>query len=112
MMESDEECINGVKQQICRLFYDNISVKEAIKLMRGQNVSLKMIISIYGQLFENANSFMMERFHYYTIEDDINNNFDGVNCWTSRYLLARRNRLSDSAFHEIQMIDLFNDRSM
>jgi ABC-type uncharacterized transport system fused permease/ATPase subunit len=96
-MEADKERT----QQIFRLYYDNVNVNEAVELMRGQNISAEVVKSIYDQL--SANAEKLDRFHYYTT--GVNN----ISYWTSRYLLAFSTKAD---FHEIKIIDLFNDKSM
>jgi hypothetical protein len=111
-MESDEKRINEVRQQISRFYYDNIDIDEAIERMRDQDISAEFVESVYNQLSEAVEKSMTKRFHYQTVEIGTNNDFDVVSCWTSRYLIGCFNESSDSAFHKIQIIDTFNDKSM
>jgi hypothetical protein len=111
-MESDKERIDQVTQQIVRFYHDNISAEEAIELMLDPNISAEFVERVYDQLSEAAEKSMTDRFHYYTIEVGTNSGVDFVSCWTSRYLLAYGYEFSDRAFHKIQIIDTFNDKSM
>jgi hypothetical protein len=111
-METDEERIVESTRKIYRLYHDNVNVEEAVKLMRNRNISANFVKSIYYQLYRGADNLMTERFNYFTIEASITTYFDVVSCWTSRYLLAYRNQLSNFAFHEITIFDVFNDKSM
>jgi hypothetical protein len=105
------EAIDEVEQQISRLYYDNIDTDQAVELMRGQNVSAELVKAIYDQLSADIEKWR-ERFNYYTIGSDSGNDFDIVSCWTSRYLLGYHHESPDPDFHEIKIIDVFNDKSM
>jgi hypothetical protein len=100
-----------VKQQISRLYYDGVNIDEAVKSLRSQNISAEVVKSIYDQLSENVEKLTTDRFHYYTIKDGIKV-FTIIDCWTSRYLLNHHYESSNSAFHNIEILDLFNDKSM
>jgi hypothetical protein len=111
-METNEPTIDEAKQQISRLYYDNIDVEEAIDVMQDQNVSFEFVRDVYTQLSNEVEKLMMDRFHYYTIKGEQNFILHyNIYYWTSRYLLVFRNRLSKSAIPEIEMIDLFNNKS-
>jgi hypothetical protein len=111
-MESDKEPIDQVRQQISRFYYDNIDIDEAIERMRDQDISAEFVESVYDQLSKDAEKSMTKRFHYHTIEVGTNSGVDVVSCWTSRYLINYDSDSTDSAFHEIEIIDTFNDKSM
>jgi hypothetical protein len=103
--------MEAVKQQISRLYYDNIDVENAVKLMRTQNISAEMVKYIYDQLSENVEKLMTDRFHYYNIKNGIEVP-TMIKCWTSRYLISHDIFSNNSTFHEITIIDSFNDQSM
>jgi hypothetical protein len=112
-METTKQRFVESTQRIFELYHDDINVKEAIKLMRDLNITAEVVESIYAQLSAKSWNLMKKRFHYYTIEGE--ENFipgDSIYYWTSRYLLAYNKTSPDSAFHEIKIIDLFNDKSM
>jgi hypothetical protein len=112
-MESEKQAIDESTKRISRLYYDNIDVDEAIELMRDCDISAELVESVYSELSAKVEKLMTDRFHYHTIECE--ENFipcDNIYYWTSRYLLACCNRLSKSALHEIEIFDLFNDKSM
>jgi hypothetical protein len=110
-MEDDKQNIVYITQQIFRLYHDGVMIDKAVELMRDQNVSSELAKSIYDKVSKYANEkIMTDRFHYYTIEKL------GFYCyiyyWTSRYLLVYRPISTDPAFHDINIIDSFNDQSM
>jgi hypothetical protein len=104
--------IHIVEKQILRLYHNNIDVEEIVQLMRSRDISAEFVKSVYNELSAKTKKIITDRFYYHSIEVGTNNDFDVVSCWTSRYLRAFRNRSTDSAFHEIKMFDLFNNKSM
>jgi hypothetical protein len=103
--------MNGAKkhivdstQQIFDLYCDHVDVKEAVELMRDQGVSSRLVKYFYYKLSRDAEKLTMEIFHYYTTE--VNN----ARCWTSRYLFACNSK--SAKLYDIQIIDVFNDKSM
>jgi hypothetical protein len=98
------------KQQISRLYRNNVHVEEAVKSMRDRGISSKSVKSIYNQLSRDDEKLMTERFHYYTTKAEKKLCDYDANCWTSRYLLACAFKSAD--FHEIKIIDVFNNKSM
>jgi hypothetical protein len=111
-MEADEERIDQAYQEISYLYHYDHNVERAIELMRDQNVSSDLVKSIYNELSRKAEKSRTERFHYYTYKNDMNEYFNVVDCWTSRYLLGYRKYILNPAFHEIKIIDIFNNKSM
>jgi hypothetical protein len=112
-MKTDEERIVESTRQIYRLYHDDVNVYQAIKLMRGQRILSGFVEFVYNQLSWNEEKLMEERFNYYSTENGINDSFDCVKFWTSRYLLSHHTRsLIYNAFHKIKIIDLFNNKSM
>jgi hypothetical protein len=111
-MQADEERINKIEQRISRLYHDNVGFYIIVELMRAQNVSVDVVKPIYDKVSAQAEKLMTERFHYYAIERDVDNHFNIVDSWTSRYLFAYCNRSPDPVFHEITIFDVFNDKSM
>jgi hypothetical protein len=111
-MESDEKRINEAKQQIARFYHDNISVEEAVELMRDKDISAEFVERVYDQLSEAAEKSITDRFHYCNIDVKRHPYLYNVNYWTSRYLIDCFNESSDSAFHEITIFDVFNNKSM
>jgi hypothetical protein len=111
-MEAAEERIVESTRQIYRLYHDGVNVEEAVELMRGQDILSGMVEFIYDQLSWNEEKLITERFNYYSTKHGINNSFDCVKFWTSRYLLSHPARSYNPAFHEIDIIDLFNNKLM
>jgi hypothetical protein len=107
-METNEQAIHDSTKRISRLYHDNIDVNLAIKSMQNWNVSAEFVRDIYMQLSKEVEKLMTDRFHYHTL----NNCFYKIEFWTSRYLIGYNFESSDTAFHEIKIIDLFSDRSM
>jgi hypothetical protein len=106
------ETTDEVKRQISRLYHDNVYVEEAFTLMEDQNVSAKLVKSIYDQLSKTDEKLIKERFYYYTINPEDVSVYHSIYCWTSRYLLINEAASDESAFHEIKIFDAFNDKSM
>jgi hypothetical protein len=96
--------------QIFRLYYDHVGLIEAMNLMRGQNISFDLVKAIYDELSTNAQNLTEKRLSYYTM--DAKRHFICYCFWTSRYLLVYDFKPTNSAFHEISLFDLFNDKSM
>jgi hypothetical protein len=111
-MQATQERVVKFTRLISRLFYDNIDVEEAVESMRSQNVSSELIKSIYTQLSNEVDELRERFFYYYTSKVDKPRLKYRVGYWTSRYLITSYYESSDSAFHEIEIIDLFNDKSM
>jgi hypothetical protein len=109
-MQATQERILESIQQICDLYHNNIDVDKAAKLMRSQDISAELVKAIYDQLSTKDEKLMMDRFYYYTIEPDFDDNFK--NCWTSRYLITGYSKSLDPDFHDITVFDAFNDKSM
>jgi hypothetical protein len=110
-METAKQRLVESTQRICDLYHDHVNVKKAIKLMRDRNVSAALVKTIYAQLSAKSWNLMKKRFYYYTIESETIITDYKLDYWTSRYLLDY-NRKADPAFHEIEIFDLFNDKSM
>jgi hypothetical protein len=110
-MQAAKNYILDSTQQICDLYRDNVNIDEAVESMQGRNISAEFITSIYTQLSNEVDKFATKRFHYYDYDNDTNA-YNRVSCWTSRYLLVYNTELSESTFHEIKIIDLFNDKSV
>jgi 3-methyladenine DNA glycosylase/8-oxoguanine DNA glycosylase len=108
-METAKKRIVESTKQIWRLYYKRVNVEEAVKSMRGQNISAELVKSIYNQLSADAENLMEDRFYHYTIECS---NYHQINYWTSRYLLIYKSEEYQSASHEINIFDLFNNTSM
>jgi hypothetical protein len=109
-MENDKRNIVHVTRWISRLYHDDVTIDKAVELMRNQNVSPELVKSIYDKASKYANEkIMTDRFHYYTFEKL--GLYRQIYYWTSRYMLVSHNP-SKSAFHEVKIIDLFNDNSM
>jgi hypothetical protein len=106
-MASDES-----KQEISRLYYNNLGINEAIESIRDLNISFELVKTIYDQLSKEDEKLLPGKFHYYTIEDYTDDFFKVIRFWTSRYLLVYNFESPDLAFHEIRLIDLFNDKSV
>jgi hypothetical protein len=87
---------------ISGLYSNYVNVEQDVELMQDQNIHDEQSTEV-----ENS----MERFHYYNFE--LNQNFSDYvfSYWTSRYLLTCRNYSPNPAFHEIEIFDLFNDKS-
>jgi hypothetical protein len=102
----------GNTQHISRLYHDRIKVGEAVEIMRDYDISAELVKNTYDQLSKDGEKTMMKRFHYYTIK--LEKKFFNYNAvyWTSRYLLTYDNHPSDSAFHEVTLFDVFNNKSM
>jgi hypothetical protein len=111
-MKTSEESIIESTRQISRLYYDGVNVKKAIEVMRYRGIIADLIESIYNQLSCSDERLKIEKFDYYAIEVDIKRSFDVFVYWTSRYLLAYKTRVFNRTFHEITIIDLFNDISV
>jgi hypothetical protein len=111
-MDSDEENIPEPEQQISNFYHGNFNVNEAINIMKCGNISAEVVESVYDQLLTDAENLTKKRFHYYTYEVYKNLQSYRVECWTSRYLISYDTESTDSAFHEIEIIDSFNDKSM
>jgi hypothetical protein len=111
-MEADEERLVASTRQIYRLYHNNVSLEKAFILARSRNISADFVESIYNKLSSEFYE-CMDRFHYYTINIDFTNYSDiRIDNWTSRYLLVYNKTSSDSAFHDMTIIDLFNDKSV
>jgi hypothetical protein len=112
-MESDGERILESIQQICDLYHNDVSIYEAIELMRDKDVSSELVKSIYDQLSKEDDKLMKGRFYYYyTSKADKYWLNQRVGYWTSRYLVTAQYKCDESAFHEIEIIDFFSDKSM
>jgi hypothetical protein len=111
MMEGVKARILESIQQIFNLYETDVNVDETIKLMRDRNISANVVKGIYDQLSEDAKRLMTERFYYYTLEEDLDKDLKRIRWWTSRYLLGY-SKSRDSAFHDITVFDVFNNKSM
>jgi hypothetical protein len=111
-METIDKRIVESTKQICRLYHNRVNIKEAVKLMRGQNISAELVKRIYNQLSADVENLMEERFHYYTVESEQYSPFYEIDYWTSRYLLIYADHANQSGLYEITILDLFNDASM
>jgi hypothetical protein len=111
-MQATQERVVKFTRLISRLFYDNIDVEEAVESMRSQNVSSELVKAIYTQLSNEVDQLRDRFYYYYTTEVDKYWLNYRVGYWTSRYLLIEEAVSDKSAFHEIKIIDLFNDKSM
>jgi hypothetical protein len=108
-MEAEDERFEQAKQQICNLYDDGVSMKEAVKLMRYRDVSASLVKDIYKELSVNSKISMTDKFYYSTnMEYDWSCRFKFL---TSRFLLAYGNESLDSDFHEITLFDVFHDKS-
>jgi hypothetical protein len=107
-MEGAKKHILESTQQIVDLYCNNVYRHGAIRLMKDRNTSSKLVNAIYDQLTMKYPNLTMGRFHYYAIPSK-NRSHKIVGKWTSRYMLASNTK---PAFHEIQIIDLFHDKSM
>jgi hypothetical protein len=99
--------MNTAEEQISCLYHNGINLDEAVELLQHRNISAELVKSTYDELFKSA-----KKFHYYAMEikgDSFNCN---VSYWTSRYFIIYRYYTFDSAFHEIEIIDSFNDKTM
>jgi hypothetical protein len=111
-METAKEIIVKFTQRICDLYHEGIGVRKAVELLGDHEISSKFVRGIYHQLSANAKKSMRNRVQYYTIGAENYSEYSEVDCWTSRYLLVYNKTSSDPAFHKIEIIDLFNDKSM
>jgi hypothetical protein len=111
-MDSKKDRIDEAKKRISYLYHYNIDVNVAIKLMQDRDINDEFIMDIYRQLSTEVEKLMEERFYCYTIKDNINDYFDIIDFWTSRYILTYRNYSPKSTFHGIKIFDSFNDKSM
>jgi hypothetical protein len=111
-METNKERTNRIREQISHLYRSNVHVEEAIESMRDQSISSRSVKSFYNHFSRNAEKLTTERFHYYTTGVNKDLYEYTVICWTSRYLLAYCKNSPDSDYYEIQIIDVFNDKSM
>jgi hypothetical protein len=109
-MANVEQRIFESTRQISRLYHDRVSVNETVKLMRDRNISADLVKAIYNEFSTDAEKTIADRFDYYTIRSEKKLYYYNINYWTSRYLLIRGFKSADS--HEIQIIDVFNDKSM
>jgi hypothetical protein len=96
-------------QRICDLYYDNVRLREVVDLMKCQSINDGLVECIYHQLSTNAYNITKKRFDHYEVDFKTFDNYN-VDYWTSRYLFAHGFKSADS--HEIQIIDVFNDKSM
>jgi hypothetical protein len=110
MITRSKKRLDESTQRISRLYYNNYNVEEAVEIMGRQNISAELVNSIYNELSKDAENSMKNRFYYFTV--NINYSFDMVDYWTSRYLFAYGFDSSDSAFHEVTLFDVFNNKSM
>jgi hypothetical protein len=106
------ESADYVKQQISRLYHDNVNIEEAVLLIRDWHVSSELVKSIYDQLSKEDDNLMKERFYYYKIARENDSLYRSIYYWTSRYLLVDETVSDNSKFHEIRIFDAFNDKSM
>jgi hypothetical protein len=97
---------------ISRLYLDHKNVEEAVESMRGFDISAELVKAIYTQLSNEVDELRDRFYYYYTNEVDKYWLNYRVGYWTSRYLLIEEAVSDKSAFHEIKIIDLFNDKSM
>jgi hypothetical protein len=111
-MEHVEQRTDEIERQISRLYHNDVGVRQAVELMQSQGIVAELVETIYDQLSIDAQKLMTERFHYYTINTKNYLVYYHVDCWTSRYLLVYGSKSTNSAFHEIKVIDSFNDKSM
>jgi hypothetical protein len=107
-MDAVKKHISESMHQIVDLYCDHVNVNEAVKSMRHRNTSAKVVRAIYDQLSAKYPNLTMGRFHYYYTHRK-NRLSSTFKKWTSRYLLASK---GGTAFHKIQITDLFNDKSM
>jgi hypothetical protein len=107
-METVEDHIDEVTQQISRLYHHDVSVEEAIELMRGQDISAEFVQAIYNELFDDAENSTANRFHYYTFYTKTRCSSNSYSFWTGRYLLDFESTYS--RLHEITIFDFFNHK--
>jgi hypothetical protein len=77
-MEAADDRFNELTREIARLYRCNVSVDEAVKLMRSQGIISELIKAIYDQLLWNDEKLITERFHYYNVEFDADEYFNAV----------------------------------
>jgi hypothetical protein len=111
-MQAAQKHMDELTRQIYRLYHSNVNINKAIKRLRRQNISADLVKSIYDRVSKDAENLMTDRFHYYTMRDGISDYFRVLGCWTNRYLIGYDIESGDSNSREIQIIDLFNDKSM
>jgi hypothetical protein len=112
-MKAAHKRMDRSTQRIYLLYHMGVNFVAAVESMRNHNpnISPELVRDIYSELSKESEKFLTKKFHYYTIEDDMNTYFDVVGCWTSRYLFAHNVKSTNRALHEITFFDVFNDRS-
>jgi hypothetical protein len=111
-MEDYEPTITESTRDISRLYYDDVNVEKAVEVMRGRNTSSELVKSIYTQLSKEADE-LRETFYYYSAAG-IEKYWLSyrVGFWKSRYLITNNYGSTKSAYRQIGIIDLFNNKSM
>jgi hypothetical protein len=79
--------------------------------MPDQNISAEFVNGTCNQLSAELDD-STNRFHYSTVKLNINDCVNFINYWTSRYMQISGFKSTDPAFHDIKLIDLFNNKSM
>jgi hypothetical protein len=99
--------MNTAEEQISCLYHNGINLDEAVELLQPRNISAELVKSTYDELSKSA-----KKFHYYAMDiEEYSFNYN-IDYWTSRYFIIYRHYTFDSAFHEIEIIDSFNDKTM
>jgi hypothetical protein len=109
-MEDGEKRIARLTEQISRLYYNRIGVDKAIESMRDQNISAEFVKGIYNKLSTKFDNFT-RRFYYYIAEVYMKDFFNFIDFWTSRYLLIYPGGLNDPALRDINIFDIFHNKS-
>jgi hypothetical protein len=107
-METAKGRIVELTQEICDFYHDRVSLEEAIKLMRDQNIHAEFVRGIYTQLSADADNLIKERYYYFDINDY---KYSQISYWTSRYLLIYKFGSANCGSHKIKIVDLFNNKS-
>jgi hypothetical protein len=111
-MNAAKERLVKSTQQIFDLYHDCVNVKEVIELMQDQDICSDLVRDIYNQLSTDAEKSTKKRYHYYNSKLSNYSAYSKVDYWTSRYLLIYKAESANSDYHEIAILDLFNDKSL
>jgi hypothetical protein len=113
-MEASETKILELTQAICRLHRYNNAI-EMLAHEGFDNVSVEFVQAIQDQLEKEADKFV--KIHREKAENTLYYTFDkhgkkSLALLSERYFLLRSHESIDPNIHELELFDLFNDKSM
>jgi hypothetical protein len=117
-MDELKTSILNLTRVICRLHRRRVRINDAIETLRNEGfetVLPSIVKAIYDRLSIEAEKFKKrcrdkaDKSFFYSAEIKID---EDVDEWSERYLISYESILSDSTLHQIEVLDMFNDKSM